>query len=96
MVKIATIRTDFKEKFGLPRQSGLVPELTGRIVFEPAYRNPQALKGLSDFSHLWIIWECSMAQKKQGQGKRKKRIPAGNTKSPSLECHGEASPVRRK
>ena len=82
MVKIATIRTDFKEKFGLPRQSGLVPELTGRIVFEPAYRNPQALKGLSDFSHLWIIWECSMAQKKQGQGKRKKESQQETQKAP--------------
>ena len=53
---IARIHTDFGSKFGVPRQSGLVPELTARIVFEPAYRNPDALRGLEDFSHLWLLW----------------------------------------
>ena len=53
---IAYIRTDMKEKFGLPRQSGLVPTLYGRIVFEPEYRNPEALRGLEGFSHIWAIW----------------------------------------
>ena len=56
---IAHIRTDFGSKFGVPRQSGLVPELTARIVFEPAYRNPDALRGLEDFSHLWLVWHFS-------------------------------------
>lgn len=56
---IAHIRTDFPEKFGIPRQSGLAKALRGRIVFEPEYRNPDALRGLEEFSHIWIIWEFS-------------------------------------
>ena len=56
---IAHIRTDFPEKFGIPRQSGLARSLKGRIVFEPEYRNPDALRGLEDFSHIWLIWEFS-------------------------------------
>lgn len=56
---IAHIRTDFPEKFGIPRQSGLARSLHGRIVFEPEYRNPDALRGLEDFSHIWLIWEFS-------------------------------------
>lgn len=59
---IARIRTDFPEKFGIPRQSGLVPQLTGEIVFEPKYRNPDALRGIEGFSHLWLIWEFSKAK----------------------------------
>ena len=58
---IARIRTDFDEKFGVPRQSGLIPELRGKIVFEPEYRNPDAVRGLEDFSHLWLIWQFSKA-----------------------------------
>ena len=53
---IAHIRTDFGSKFGIPRQSGLVPELEGTIVFEPAYRNPDALRGLETYTHIWLIW----------------------------------------
>jgi len=53
---IAHIRTDFSEKFGIPRQSGLVPELTARIVLLPQYRDPEALRGITDFDHLWLIW----------------------------------------
>lgn len=56
---IAYIRTDFPEKFGIPRQSGLVEELSARIVFEPEYRNIDALRGLDGFSHLWLIWDFS-------------------------------------
>ena len=56
---IAHIRTDFGTKFGVPRQSGVVQELTARIVFEPAYRNPDALRGLADFTHLWLLWHFS-------------------------------------
>ena len=58
---IAHIRTDFDTKFGVPRQSGLAESLEGRIVFEPPYRNPDALRGLEDFSHLWLIWQFSKA-----------------------------------
>ena len=56
---IATIHTEFPEKFGVPRQSGLAASLRGRIVFEPDFRNPDALRGLEDFSHIWLIWEFS-------------------------------------
>lgn len=56
---IAHIESDFSSKFGIPRQSGLVSELCSRIVFEPEYRNPDALRGLEDFSHLWLIWQFS-------------------------------------
>lgn len=56
---IAHIRTDFGSKFGVPRQSGVVEELRARVVFEPLYRNPDALRGLTDFSHLWLIWHFS-------------------------------------
>ena len=56
---IAHIHTDFKEKFGIPRQSGLVEGLMGTIVFEPEYRNKDALRGIEEFSHLWILWQFS-------------------------------------
>lgn len=56
---IAVIRTEFSEKFGIPRQSGLASGLRGRIVFNEEYRNPRSLRGLEDFSHLWLIWEFS-------------------------------------
>jgi tRNA-Thr(GGU) m(6)t(6)A37 methyltransferase TsaA len=56
---IARIRSDFKTKFGVPRQSGLVPELTARVVFEPEYRNPDALRGIEGFDRLWLIWQFS-------------------------------------
>ena len=59
--KIAVIRTDFPEKFGIPRQSGLVKNLKGKIVFEPKYRDISALKGMDGFSHLWLIWKFSEA-----------------------------------
>ena len=56
---IAHIRTDFTDKFGIPRQSGLVPELTARIVFEPEYRDPNALVGIEGYDRLWLIWQFS-------------------------------------
>ena len=62
---IAHIHTEFSEKFGVPRQSGLAGSLRGMIVFEPEYRNPDALRGLDGFSHLWLIWEFS-ANRSQG------------------------------
>ena len=58
---IARMRSDFATKFGIPRQSGLVQELRSTIVFEPEFRNPDALRGIEDFSHLWIIWQFSEA-----------------------------------
>ena len=56
MTRIAYIENDMSDKFGIPRQSGLVDEVISTIVFEPAYRNPDALKGLDEFSHIWLIW----------------------------------------
>ena len=58
---IAKMRSDFASKFGIPRQSGLVEELRSTIVFEPGYRDPECLRGIEDFSHLWIIWQFSQA-----------------------------------
>ena len=58
---LATIETDFHEKFGIPRQSGLVDSLRARIVFEPEFRNADALRGIEGFSHLWLIWQFSRA-----------------------------------
>lgn len=58
---IARIRSDFPTKFGIPRQAGIVEELEARIVFEPEYRNPDALRGLEGFSHIWLIWQFSEA-----------------------------------
>lgn len=56
---IARIESDFLEKFGIPRQSGLVPSLQARIVMEKAYRDPEAFKGLEEFSHIWLLWQFS-------------------------------------
>ncbi|MBQ2973079.1 MAG: tRNA (N6-threonylcarbamoyladenosine(37)-N6)-methyltransferase TrmO [Clostridia bacterium] len=56
---IAHIRTDFTSKFGIPRQSGLVDELEATIIFEPEYRNPESLRGIEEYSHLWILWQFS-------------------------------------
>lgn len=61
MEHIAYIRSDFPDKFGIPRQSGLVESLLSRVVFAPAYRNPDALRGIEGFSHLWLIWEFSQS-----------------------------------
>ena len=58
---IAVMHSDFKSKFGIPRQSGLVEQLQSTIVFEPAFRNPDALRGIEAFSHLWLIWQFSQA-----------------------------------
>ena len=62
---IARMHSDFSEKFGIPRQSGLVESLESTIVFEPEFRIDEALRGLEDFSHLWIIWQFSKAVKEQ-------------------------------
>lgn len=61
MKTIARIHTDFPTKFGIPRQSGIIDSLQGRIVFEPEYRNAEAVRGLEEFSHIWILWEFSEA-----------------------------------
>ncbi len=60
---IAYIHTDFKEKFGIPRQSGRAPSLTAKIVFTPEYRNAEALREIEGFSHLWLLFDFSLAHK---------------------------------
>lgn len=59
MTIIARVRSPFKTKFGIPRQSGLVEEIESQIVFEPEFRNPDALRGIEEWSHLWLIWQFS-------------------------------------
>ena len=63
MVTVARINTEFKEKFGIPRQSGLVSSLRGEIVFEPEFRSEDAIRGLEEYSHIWLLWEFSEAKK---------------------------------
>lgn len=63
MQVIARLHNDFTQKFGIPRQSGLVDELEATVVFEPEFRNPDALRGIEGFSHLWLIWEFSQARR---------------------------------
>ena len=60
---VARIRTEFPQKFGIPRQSGLVEDLRGELVFLPEYRDPEAFRGLEEFSHLWLIWQFSRARR---------------------------------
>lgn len=60
---IAHIENDYKEKFGIPRQSGLVDELVSKIIFEPEYRNPDAFRGIDGYSHLWLLWHFSEADR---------------------------------
>ena len=62
---IAHIESDFPEKFGIPRQSGLVNELRSRIVFVPKYRNDDALRGIQEYSHLWLLWQFSQVARER-------------------------------
>lgn len=68
MRAIARIHGEFPSKFGIPRQSGLVDDLRSSVIFEPPFRNPEALRGLSGFSHIWLIWLFHQAAGKQGSG----------------------------
>lgn len=63
LVVVAKIHTEFSDKFGIPRQSGLVPSLRGEIVFEPEFRSMDAVRGLEEFSHIWLLWEFSQAKR---------------------------------
>lgn len=100
---IAHIQTDFKTKFGIPRQSGLVEGLKGRIVFEPEYRNAEALRGLEGFSHIWLLWDFSEAHREDDTWSPTVRPPrlGGNrrmgvwaTRSPFRPNHIGLSSVR--
>ena len=63
MEPIAHMQSDFPSKFGIPRQAGLVWALRGSVIFAPAYRNPEALRGVEGFSHLWLLWEFSQSRR---------------------------------
>lgn len=63
LITIAKIHTEFPDKFGIPRQSGLVSSLQGEIVFEPEFRSMDAVRGLEEFSHIWLLWEFSKAKR---------------------------------
>ncbi len=77
---IARIRTDFPSKFGIPRQSGLIPSLKAKIVFEPEYRDVSALRGLEGYSHLWLIWKFSESVCEQWQPTVRPPRLGGNTR----------------
>lgn len=91
METIATIRTGFTTKFGIPRQSGLVPSLKGTIVFNPEYRNADALRGLEGFSHIWIIWQFSESIREQWSPTVRPPRLGGNTR---LGVFATRSPFR--
>lgn len=88
---IATIRTGFPTKFGIPRQSGLVPELRGTIVFNPEFRNADALRGLEGFSHIWLIWQFSEAVREDWSPTVRPPRLGGNTR---LGVFATRSPFR--
>ena len=77
---IAHIHSDFPTKFGIPRQSGIVENLVSRIVFEPEYRNPDALRGIDGYSHLWLIWQFSEAVRKDWSPTVRPPRLGGNTR----------------
>ena len=77
---IARMKSDFPTKFGIPRQSGLVRELRSTIIFEPEYRNPDALRGIEDYSHLWIIWQFSESVRQNWSATVRPPRLGGNTR----------------
>lgn len=79
MKPIAYIKTDFPEKFGIPRQSGLVKDLTGKIYFEPEYRNPDAFNGLSGYNYIWLLWAFEIPGRKGWSATVKPPRLGGNT-----------------
>ncbi len=79
MTPIAYIYTDLNEKFGVPRQSGLVKELKGTIVFEPEYRSRDAVKGLEEFNYIWLLWEFEGVKRKEFSATVRPPRLGGNT-----------------
>lgn len=91
---IAHLRSDFPEKFGVPRQSGLVEQLEARIVFTPAYRQADALRGMEDFSHLWLIWGFSANKKQQSDNWQSTVRPPRLGGNKSMGVFATRSPFR--
>ncbi len=77
---IARMKSDFSTKFGIPRQSGLVEDLKSTIIFEPEFQNPDAVRGLEDFSHLWLIWQFSEAVREEWSPTVRPPRLGGNTR----------------
>lgn len=101
MKVIGHIHTDFPEKFGVPRQSGLVPDLQASITFLPEYRQPEAFRGLEKFSHIWILWQFHKAGQKHWNATVKPPKLGGNmrmgvfaTRSPFRPNHIGLSSVK--
>ena len=91
MKPIAHIRSDFPTKFGIPRQAGLAKHLTATVVFEPEFRDPEALRGIEGFSHLWLIWEFSAARREEWSPTVRPPRLGGNTR---LGVFATRSPFR--
>ncbi len=91
---IAYIRTQFASKFGVPRQSGIIDSLTATIVFTPKYRNRDALRGIEEFSHLWLVWGFSQARREDGSWQPLVRPPrlGGNDKIGVFACRSPFRP----
>ena len=89
---IAHIHTDFPDKFGIPRQSGLVEGLTGEIIFEPEYRNPEIIRGIEQFSHIWLLWKFSESKKEHWSATVKPPRLGGKVR---LGVFATRSPFRR-
>ena len=77
---VARIHSDFPQKFGIPRQSGVVPETRAKIVFEKPYQNPDALRGIEGFSHLWLIWQFSACEREEWSPTVRPPRLGGNTR----------------
>lgn len=77
---IGFIKTDFKEKFGIPRQSGIVEEIKGEIIFEKEFRNPDALRGIEEYSHLWLIFDFSQNHREEWSPTVRPPCLGGNTR----------------
>lgn len=87
---VAVYTCDFPVKFGLPRQSGLADELRGRVVLLPAFQNPDYLRGIEGYSHLWLLWHCSLSPKAQSPTVRPPKL-GGNTR---VGVFASRAPVR--
>lgn len=87
---VAVYTCDFPLKFGLPRQSGLAADLRGQVVFLPAFRNPDYLRGIEGYSHLWLLWHCSLSPKAESPTVRPPKL-GGNTR---VGVFASRSPVR--
>ncbi len=88
---IARMKSDFPSKFGIPRQSGLVEELRSTVIFEPEFRTDDALRGIEDFSHLWLIWQFSEAVREDWSPTVRPPRLGGNTR---LGVFATRSPFR--